>query len=80
MENPGKSVLKELYEDWIYEDLDHIKFIHTENKVFQRIREKHQDEWETVDLCREILFENVKLIDFLKEGIENDRQSIKKLS
>jgi hypothetical protein len=80
MENPGKSVLKELYDDWIYEDMDHIKFIHTENKVFQRIRENNQDDWEMVELCREILFENEKLVDFLKKGIEDDRESIKKLS
>lgn len=80
MEKAGRVILKELYEDWIWEDLDYIRFVHSENKVFQRIREANQGDWETVELCREILFDNAKLIDSLKEGIENDKRSIKELS
>jgi len=76
----GENVLKELYEDWIWEDLDYIKFINSENKVLQRIRENYQDQWEIVELCREALFENSKLITYLKERIEDVTTTTKKLS
>ena len=71
MENPGNKDLKELYEEWVDDDMDHIKLIHTENKVFQRIRENNQDDWEMVELCRESLFDNANLITFLKERVED---------
>ena len=79
MENPGNKDLKELYEEWVDDDMDHIKFIHTENKVFQRIRENNQDDWEAVELCRESLFDNAKLITFLKERIEDVRSRCKEI-
>ncbi len=74
------DVLKEFYEYSIAERLDHIRFIGSENKVFQGIREQNQDNWQIVELCREILFENVKSVEYYMEGIENDRAEIKKLS
>jgi len=53
------------------DDLEYIKFINSENKVLQRIREKYQGNWEIVELCREALFENSKQISFLEERIAN---------
>jgi flagellar biosynthesis chaperone FliJ len=78
MTNPG-SVLKELLEYSVEEDLNYMRFISLENKTIQRIREEHQKELETVELCREILFDNAKLMNFLKERIENDRRRIKEI-
>ncbi len=72
--------LKNFYEDSISERLDHIRFISSENKVLQGIREQNQDEWQIVELSREILFENAKHIEYLRKGIGNDREAIKKLS
>jgi hypothetical protein len=74
------NILKEYYEASIEERLEYIKFIGAENKTFQELRENHQDDWEIVELCREILFKNAKLINFLQEGIGNDRKEIRKLS
>lgn len=74
------KILKEYYESSIGERLEYIKFIGAENKVYQELRENHHDEWEVIELCRKILFDNAKLINFLQEGIENDRAEIKKFS
>ncbi len=71
--------LKAFYEYSIVERLDHIRFIGSENKVLQAVREFHHDRWKVVELCREILFENAKAIEYYQEGIQNDRGSIKKL-
>lgn len=76
---PGDSFLKDLYEEWVREDLDYIKFLNSENKIFQRTREKHQDNWEIVELCREALFDNAKLIKFLMGRIEDVRTRVKEL-
>lgn len=73
---PGDHLLRELYQDWIREDLDYIKFLNSENKVFQELRENHSGNWEITMLCREALFDNAKLIKFLKERIEDDRAEI----
>lgn len=79
MENPGENFLKELYEDWIYGDFDYIKFIHSENKVLQSIRERNQDDGKIVELCKEALFENANLISFLKERIEDVTSKCRKI-
>jgi len=71
--------LKEYYESGIEDSLDYMKFIGEENKIFQRIRENFSHNWKIVELCRESLFDNVKRIQSLREGIENDREAIKKL-
>jgi hypothetical protein len=76
---PGNFLLRELYEDWIREDLDYIKFLNSGNKVFQELRERHQENWEIVELCREALFDNAKQIAFLSRRIEDERTKIKKL-
>lgn len=77
---PVYNVMAEYYESSMEEGLDYIKFINSENKVFQGIRETHQDDLEIIELIREILFENVKLIEFLRGKIENDRRENKELS
>lgn len=77
--HPGDLALRELYEDWIREDLDYIKFLNSVNKTFQELRENHQGNWEVVELCREALFDNAKLINLLKERIEDARGKIKEL-
>ena len=69
--------LKEYYEYSIAERLDHIRFIGSENKVLQEIREGHQKEWATVMKCEYILFENAKSLEYYLKGIENDRKAIK---
>lgn len=79
MENPGKKDLKELYESWIDDDLASMRFISIENKVFQRIRENYQDDWETIELCRELIWYNFNQISFLKERIEDVTNKLKKL-
>ena len=71
--------LKELYESFIEEHLDWIKLKNNENKVLQRIREKNQSNWKIVESCREIMFENARMIDILRRDIENDRRQIKEL-
>jgi hypothetical protein len=73
------QLLRGLYEEWINIDLDEIKSIHGENKDFQRIRERCHENWKTVEMCRELLFENVKLIKFLSERIQDVRGKIKEL-
>lgn len=77
---PICNVMAEYYESSMEEGLDYIKFINSENKVFQGIRETYQDNLEIVELIREILFENVKLMGFLKGKIENDRRENKEFS
>ena len=72
--------MKDFYEYSIAERLDHIRFIGSENKILQGIRETKQDSWQIVELCREILFENVKAVEYYRKGIENDGQAIKKPS
>jgi len=72
-------ILKEYYEWSIKEYMGEMKFIGEENKVFQRIRENHADNWKIVELCRELLFDNAKLSQSLRERIEDDRKAIKEL-
>ncbi len=72
--------LRELHEEWIREDLDSIRSLNSENKVFQELRERHQGNWEIVELCREALFDNAKRISFLRIRIEDERAAIKELS
>ncbi len=72
--------VKEYYEASVFERLDFIRYLHTENKVFQRIRETFHGNWKIVELCREALFNNAKLSNRLKQGIEDDRKSIEELS
>ena len=74
-----KPILKELYEESIQDGLEYISFVGEENKVFQRIREKNQEDWQIVELCREILFENARSATRLRENIENERRKIKEL-
>ena len=81
-----KFSLQDLYKEWIEDDLDHIRFINSENKTFQEIRENHMkdimpyDDADIVVLCMEFLSGNAKLIKFLRERIEDVRERIKKLS
>lgn len=75
---PGWRI-KEYYEWSIEERQRYIIFVGEENKVFQRIRENNQNDWKILELCKELLFENARLIQFYTEGIENDRKAIKEL-
>ena len=79
MENPGSS-LKDLYEDWIDDDLAEIKELNAENKVYQELREQRQDDWEIVEISREILFLHGQFIKRLKERIDDTKTAIQKLS
>jgi hypothetical protein len=78
-QNHGDPFLKNLYEWFIDVDLDYIRFLGSENKVFQRLRENYQHNWEIVELCREALFDNAKEIAFLRGRIEDERANLKKL-
>jgi hypothetical protein len=71
--------LKEYYEWSIKNYLEDIRFKSEENKIFQRIRENHGGNWKIVELCRELMFDNVKFSQYLMKGIENDRRAIKEL-
>ena len=78
-DHPEVFPLRDLYEDWIGQDLDYIKFLHSETKVFQELREKHQDNWEIVELCREALFDNSRLIKNLTKEADDVREKIRRL-
>ena len=71
--------IKEMHEESIKDELEYIRFIGEENKVLQRIRESHQGEWQIVELCREIMFDNAKEVNSILGEIENDRSKIKEL-
>lgn len=79
MENRGNEDLKAIYEEFIKDDLSTMRFIGIENKVFQRVRENNQDDWELLEICRELMWYNVKQLDFLKERIEDVTNKLKKL-
>ncbi len=74
---PGEFWLEGLHLGWIEEDLEYIRFIHSENKALQEIREKYQDDPMMVIVCREILFENARHIELLTERIEDAKQTVK---
>ena len=69
--------LKEFYEESIQDNLDYIKFIHSENKILQEIRESHPKEWKIIELCREIIFENKKKLSLILKEMDYDRSKIK---
>lgn len=71
--------LLEYYEESIRDRLELIQFVNTESGFYQGLRENHPNDREVVETCREILFENAKLVSRLQGGIENDRAEIKKL-
>ncbi len=75
-----KDLLIEYYQLSIYENIDWIKFINSEKKVLQRIRENNHDKGKIVELCREIMFDNVKFIEGCHKEINYDRNEIKKLN
>lgn len=69
----------ELYEAIVQENLEWIRQKNQANKLFQSIREKHPDEWEIVELCREALWDNTREIIQLTNEIEYARSEIKRL-
>ena len=82
MENLGswESHLKEFYDESLQDNFDYIKFVHSENKTFQEIRESHSKEWKIVELCREIIFENKKKLSLILKEMDYDRSKIKELN
>ncbi len=70
-------ILKDYYQSGIADSMDYMRFVGEENKVFQGLREDWQHNQNIVDLCREALFENAKLIKNIRHRIENDREAIK---
>ena len=68
-----------LYEGFIQSDLEEIKQINLDNKVFQEIREKSTGDPELIMMCREILFLNAQIIERLTERIDDARATIKGL-
>ena len=78
VEKPG-STIKEFYEDWIEDDFIEIKELNLENKFYQELREQHQNDWEMVEISREILFLHARIIKGLKERIDDTKERIKGL-
>ncbi len=74
-----KTYFKELYEEFIEDNLKYIRFIGEENKILQGVRENHYGEWKIVEACKEIMFDNVKEINALTEEIGDERRKIKEL-
>ncbi len=72
-------ILKEYYEWSIKNYLEDMRFKGEENKVFQRIRENYAGNWKIIELCRELMFDNAKFSQSLREKIEDDRKAIKEL-
>ena len=79
MENPGNQVI-ELYQQWIENDLKEIRELNKENKLYQEFRERYQNDWETVEMSREILFIHARIVKRLKERIDDTNQAIKEFS
>lgn len=77
---PERFTLKGYYEFSIEERLSFIRSLATENGVFLGIRENHHSDWKIEQVCREILFDNSKLLKRLKESVDDDRAEIKKLN
>ena len=72
-------LVKEIYEESTRERLDYIRKINSENKIYQALRERNPENAVIRLVCQEILYENVRMIDYLAEGIEYDRAKIKEL-
>ncbi len=72
-------LVKEIYEESIRERLHAIRKITSENKIYQALRERNPENAEIRLVCQEILYENVRMIDYLARGIEDDRAKIKEL-
>jgi hypothetical protein len=82
MVEPNISIiehLKEMYEESIQDNIDHMRLISESNKTFQQIREGSK-EWQIIEKCREILFDNARDISLTLKEIEDDKRKIKELS
>lgn len=74
-----KFLLRQLCERSIQDCHDYIRFAMEESKVLQRIREAYPDNWQIVEACREVLFDNAREIQCCYEQIELERAKIKEL-
>jgi len=79
-QNLGEYPVRELFEEWILNDLEEIGELSSENKLFQGLREKYDTNREIVEVCREILFLNARCIQHLKERIDDTKNRIKEFS
>jgi hypothetical protein len=69
--------LRSYYQGSIKDDLEGIQFYQRELSEFTRIRETHQEDWQIVELCREILWEITRQIKYLHERIEDARRALR---
>jgi hypothetical protein len=77
--NPGETDYVGLYKWMIDDNTSAIQQIHHENGFLQRIRER-SDRWETVEICREIMFINGQTIQKIMREIEYDRGKVEEFS
>lgn len=73
------NFLKEYYSGEIYYLKDSIKFYEDEISTLNRIRENYSHNISIVELCREVIFYDVKNIKKESNEICKFRQSIKEL-
>jgi len=74
------NLAKDFYQERIEDDLSFMRYLQTDAGKMQEIREANPEDWEIQELTRAIIFEEVQTIEKLKEGIEHDREDLKRLS
>jgi hypothetical protein len=71
------NILKEFYEETEKDNLDQIRYLQSDIGEMNCLREQYSGDWEVVELCRSIIFENAHLIESLRKEIELARTASK---
>ena len=76
MVTTSANIVRDLYQSFIEDDVEMMRFIQKESAVYGRLRERVQYDPLLVEVCCEILFDNVKEIKFLFRRIEDGKRFI----
>lgn len=69
--------IKDLFWEWIQDDMSYLQFVKNENKFLQQLREKFPDNQVIVMLCREAISENDRIVKYLIGRIADVEHRIK---
>ena len=72
------NVVRDLYQSFIEDDVEMMRFVQEESAVYQRLRERVEDPL-LVEACREILFDNTKEIKLLCRRIEDAKKLVESI-
>jgi ERCC4-related helicase len=75
----GPSLLKEFYRERARDNLAHLQYLSRDIGEMNRVREAVAGDWESEELTRAIIFDEIQTMEYLREEIESDRKALRNL-